>query len=80
MISITHFWPRAILKGPKRSFVVVVVLVVGGESFLNEHKMFAMEQKMFLEQNYGIELPCVALYGFVLPFVALYDIFDRQQS
>ena len=27
--------------------------------------MFAMEEKMFLEQNYGIELLCVALYGFL---------------
>ena len=47
------FWPRAKLKGPKRSFVVV-----GREPFWNE-------QKMFLEQKYGIELLCVALYGFV---------------
>ena len=53
----------ALLKGPKRSFVVLVVL--GGESFWNEQQMFAMEQKVFLEQNYGIELPCVALYGFL---------------
>ena len=26
----TSFWPRATLKGPKRSFVVVVVLLVVG--------------------------------------------------
>ena len=33
MIRITHFWPRAILKGPERSFVVVVVvLLLGVES------------------------------------------------
>ena len=57
-----NFWPRAKLKGPKRNFVVVVI---GGESFWNEQEMFAMEQKMFSEQNYGIELSCVALYDFV---------------
>ena len=55
-----YLWSWAKLKGPKRIFVVV-----GGESFWNEQKMFSMEQKMFLEQNYGIELHCVALYGFV---------------
>ena len=35
------FWPRAKLKGPKRSFVIVVV---GRESFWNKQKMFAMEK------------------------------------
>ena len=62
------FWPRAKLKGPKRSFVALGL--VGGESFWNEQKMFAMEQKMFameqkmfLEQNYGIEMQYVAECG-----------------
>ena len=33
-LHLEHFLPRAALKGPKRSFVVViVVLVVGVESF-----------------------------------------------
>ena len=57
------FWPRALLKGPKRSFVVLV-LVLGVESssknvtngtnsvckqnvLHNEQKMFQREQKMF---------------------------------
>ena len=62
-LQISRFWPRAKLKGPKRS--VAVVLVVGGESFWNEQNMFAMEQKMFLEQNHGIELPCIAVNGLV---------------
>ena len=43
------FWPRAKLKGPKRSFVALGL--VGGESFWNEQKILAMEQIMFLEQN-----------------------------
>ena len=60
-----NFWPRAKLKGPKRNFVVVVV--IGGESFWNEQEMFAMEQKMFSEQNYCIELPSMALYSRVWP-------------
>ena len=25
--------------------------------------MVQMEQKIFLEQNYGIEMPCMAVYG-----------------
>ena len=49
-------------EGPNRSFVDVALVVVGGESFWNEQKVFAMEQKMFLEQNYGIEMPCVSVY------------------
>ena len=40
------FWPRAMLKGPKRSFVVV--LVGRGN---HEQKMFQMEQKMFANKN-----------------------------
>ena len=31
-----------------------------------------MEQKMLLEQNYGIEMQCVALYGRVWPKMAVY--------
>ena len=66
----------------KEAFVVVVVLVViGGESLWNgqqmftmEQKMFAMEQKMFLEQIYGIEMPCVTVYGRVWPCMVMYDI------
>ena len=38
--------------------------------------MFVEEQKMFLEQNYVIELQYVALYGFVQPCLPrMYDIF-----
>ena len=33
-----------------------------------------MEQKMFLEENHGIEMPCVALYDFVWPCMALYGL------
>ena len=69
-----QFLPQAKLKGPLRSFIVVV-LVVAGESFWNEQKMFAMEQKILLEQNYGIDLPvwpCMALYS--RAYMGLYDI------
>ena len=50
-----HFWPRAMLKGPKRSFVVVVFL--GGleswaKNFQNGTKMFQMEQRMCANKNF----------------------------
>ena len=66
LIKLAHlyrnFWPRALLKGPKRSFVVVVVLliiivVVGVETWVRnstngsknvrEQNLFQIEQKIF---------------------------------
>ena len=44
--KLLFFWPRVKLKGPKRSFVVVRV-VVDGESFRKEQKMCQIERKMF---------------------------------
>ena len=44
-----------------------VRVLVGGESFWNEQKKITLEQKMFLEQNYGIEMPWVAVDGRVWP-------------
>ena len=58
--GIKVFWPRAMLKCPERSFVVVVVVLVGGESFWSEQKIFALEQKKFLEQKNGIEMSSFA--------------------
>ena len=37
-----------------------------------KQKVFAMEQKMFSEQNYGIEMPYVAVYGRLWPCMAVY--------
>ena len=49
--------------------------------------LFAMEQKMFLEHNYGIEMPFMALYGRAWPCMAVYggvwpcmDVYDIHQS
>ena len=43
------FWPRAILKGPKRSFVVLLLLGVESSSKnVPVNKNFSREQKIFL--------------------------------
>ena len=74
-----------ISEGPKISFVDVVlvlaVVVLGGESFYNKQKMFAMEKKMFaIEQKmFAIEQKMFAMeqkiflqqnYGIEMPCVA----------
>ena len=50
-----NFWPRATLKGPKRSFVLLLLLA-GVESSLknvpNQTKQILREQKMCKQTNY----------------------------
>ena len=62
--SESYFWPRATLKGPKRSFVVLLV-IVGVEKWLkddtnetknvNEQNLFPIEQKIFANNMFLIE-------------------------
>ena len=72
-VAVKVFWLRATLKGPKRSFVVVVILVLLGvetwaKSFPNGAKMFssgtknAHECRTYMEL-YGLVWPCVAFSG-----------------
>ena len=51
-----YFWPRAMLKGPKRGFVVVDLDLIGVESkekcsYIVEQKMLLMEEKNFANEN-----------------------------
>ena len=45
----------------KEALLLFLLLLAGNHSETNK-KMVAIEQIMFLEQNYGIDLPCMALY------------------
>ena len=76
------FWPRAMLKGPKRSFVVLV-LVVGVESssknVQNGTKIVQGNQKCAFVVHCGncrvcLVWPYVALYGLICPCMALYGL------
>ena len=77
-----HFWPRATLKGPKRSFVVVLLVVLlGVETCLknvpNWTKIVQGNKKSASVAHYGIELPCLpcmALCGLLCPYVSLYGL------
>ena len=84
---IDSFWPRAMLKGPKRSFVVVVLVLLGVETWaknapngtkkIRELKMFANENHCLMcslsrfASLCGISLLNMVLYGL---FVALYGL------
>ena len=52
------FWPQKVLKEALLMLFLLLLLLLAGdhsETVWNEQKIFAMEQKMFLEQNYGID-------------------------
>ena len=46
----------------------------GTKNVRNGTKNVRNGTKMFLKQNYGIEMPCMAVYGRVWPCMAVYDI------
>ena len=88
-VAVKVFWLRATLKGPKRSFVVVVILVLLGvetwaKSFPNGAKMFSSGTKNaheWMQNLYGNVWPRVALCGLVWPRVALCGlVWPLQQS
>ena len=72
------FWPRAMLKGPKRSFVVVVVVVrVGGESWakLVPNRTKNVQGNKKFHKGFFVTLwYWMALNGLVWPFIALYGL------
>ena len=51
------FWPRAMLKGPKRSFVVVVVLILVVLGVKSWAKSFPREQNLSCKSNEAHKVP-----------------------
>ena len=77
------FWPRATLKGPKRSFVVVIldVLLLGVKTWLknvpNWTKMCFCGKSWYwiaVFALYGLMWPYMPLCGLVWPYVASYGL------
>ena len=78
-----YFWPRALLKGAKRSFVVLVGVETWGKMFQIKRKILQKEQKLFANDFvpclalclkralFDLLCHCMAFYGllgFLLPF------------
>ena len=61
-----HFWPRATLKGPKRSFVVVVlvVLVVGVETWAKNVRQWKSGLVQLSMTLFDLFWSCMVLYVF----------------
>ena len=75
------FWPRARLKGLKRSCVVVVVRVARRLAGNHEQNKFQIEKTMCKGTKkvhrgfYGIVWPCMALCGLVWPSTAIFTLY-----
>ena len=71
------FWPRALLKGPKRSFVVLLVVALllgvesGSKNVTNGTKSVS-EQILF--QNCSLVGPRATYFGLVWTLMVLYDL------
>ena len=83
--SLIRFWLRATLKGPKKSFVVVLGVETWVRNVSNRTKIVQGNKKCASVAYYGTEFPCLpcinglmwpcmALYGFMWPWIALYGL------
>ena len=69
------FWPRALLKGPKRNFVVVVGVETWAKSFTNQTKNVRTENCFKLNRKSRVKVTKSSLYIFTALLVGLSDLF-----